>query len=168
MDQIIKNPGFNHISEKFLLNLPFKDIMACQFVNKSTKQILENPLFWIKKWISKGLSKKNRTDWIKTIRLMENTKLVKLVILYIKRILHRNRSVDVPCYIDEKIVKKFSKLPDSSIRKYFNYALKNMLAGSLQICIPFMIHPSGFKLSYPFGSTYGFNDLQTRCNNFIT
>ena len=74
MDQIIQNPGLQHtIIEKFFLSLPFKDIMTCQSVNKSLKEILtSNSVFWIKKWSLKGLSKKNRSDWIKAICLAKN------------------------------------------------------------------------------------------------
>ena len=91
MDQIIQNPGFQHLTEKILLNLPFKDVISLQLVNKTLKEILDDPMFWIKKWILKGLSKKNKDDWIKAIQLTKNTKLVKIIILYAKKVLHRNR-----------------------------------------------------------------------------
>ena len=67
MDQIIENPGFQHLTEKILLNLPLKDLIHLKLVNKSLKDILDNPMFWIKKWKLKGLSKENRDDWIKAI-----------------------------------------------------------------------------------------------------
>ena len=101
MDQIIQNPGFHHITENFFLNLPFKDIMACQLVNRSSKEILANPIFWIKKWGLKGLSKKNQDDWVKAICLAKNdTKLTEIIVSYIKKVLHREDHVfDIPCQI---------------------------------------------------------------------
>ena len=55
MDQIIENPGFQHLTEKILLNLPFKDVISLQLVNKTLKEILDDPMFWIKKGILKEL-----------------------------------------------------------------------------------------------------------------
>ena len=49
MDKIIQNPGFQLITEKILVNLPFEDIIAFQLVNKSCKKILDDPMVWIKK-----------------------------------------------------------------------------------------------------------------------
>ena len=76
MEEIIKNPGFQHITEKIFLALCIRDLLACQLLNKNSKIILDNnPIFWIKKWISSGLSKNNQTGWIKAIQLTKhNTK----------------------------------------------------------------------------------------------
>ena len=152
MDQIIKNPGFQHLTEKFLLNLPFKDVISLQLVNKTLKEILEDPMFWIKKWILKGLSKKNKDDWIKAIQLTKNTKLAKIIILYAKKVLHRNRLVDFSCHIDEKTVDIFSKFTnEAAFQKYFEEAFedKDSLqifdAGSIQICIPLVKNPNALN-----------------------
>ena len=103
MEQIIQNPGFQHVAEKIFLNLPFEDLLTCQLVNMSTNHIVQNPMFWIKKWILKGLTKKNQDDWIKAIQLTN-------VILYMKKVLHNKGSfLDGPCYICEKTVEKLSK-----------------------------------------------------------
>ena len=145
MDQIIQNQGLQHITEKILVNLPFEDMMAFQLVNKSTKDILDDPMVWIKKWISKGLSKKNQEKWIKTIKLMSNTNSAMVIILYIKKVLHRNRFVDMPCYIDEKTMQKFSNLTaddENSIRRYFDQACEERDAGSVQICIALVKKPN--------------------------
>ena len=149
MDQIIKNPGFQHLTEKFLLNLPIKDVISLQSVNKNLKEILDDPMFWIKKWNLKGLSKKNKNDWIKAIQLTKNIKLAKIIILYAKKVLHRNRLVDFPCHIDEKSVDIFSKFTnETAIQKYFEGAfedkdsLQRFDAGSIQICIPLVKNPN--------------------------
>ena len=116
IDQIIQNPGFQLITEKILVNLPFEDIIAFQLVNKSCKKILDDPMVWIKKWISKGLSKKNQGKWIKAIQLTNNPNLMNTnwmkinIILYIQKILHWNDDFDIPCYINEKTVEKFSNV----------------------------------------------------------
>ena len=51
MDQIINNPGLQHITENILLNLDFKNLHVCQSANKNFGQILaNNPVFWLKKF----------------------------------------------------------------------------------------------------------------------
>ena len=62
LEEIINRPGLQHIAEEIFLNLDFRDIMACTEINKSCEEIIENPIFWLKKW--RGLSQKNHEDWI--------------------------------------------------------------------------------------------------------
>ena len=50
MDQIINNPGLQHITENILMNLDFKYLKVCQSVNKTFEEILANPIFWLKKF----------------------------------------------------------------------------------------------------------------------
>ena len=63
--------------------------------------------------------------------------------MYIKKVLHKGRIFDIPCYIDEKIVENFSRpleigqIPDV---ERFNTALRHMDAGETQICVPMLIH----------------------------
>ena len=170
MDQIIENPGFQHLTEKILLNLPFKDVISLQLVNKTLKEILDDPMFWIKKWILKGLSKKNKDDWIKAIQLTKNTKLAKIIILYTKKVLLRNRLVDFPCHIDEKSVDIFSKFTnETAFQKYFEEAfedkdsLQRIDAGSIQICIPLVKNPNELNVREPTpmlkALAYGHNNI---------
>ena len=142
MDQIIQNPGFQHITEKILVTLSFEDIIAFQLVNKSCKKILDDPMVWIKKWISKGLSKKNQGKWIKAIQLTNNSNLMNTnwmkinIILYIQKILHWNDDFDIPCYINEKTVENFSNInfnDGDSIQRYCDQANAEGDAGSIQI-----------------------------------
>ena len=67
----MKNPGLQHIIENVFLNLDYEDLLACQLINNYCKGIIENPMFWLKKWRMRGLSKKNEKDWAKVI---QNTK----------------------------------------------------------------------------------------------
>ena len=109
MDKIVNNPGFQHITEKILLSLDYKDLLECKFINKSFKEILEGPMFWLKKWrLTRGLSKKNHHDWIKAVQITKNTILEEDVDSYIKMIIKIGHFVDVPCYIDSKVVSEFS------------------------------------------------------------
>ena len=68
MEKII-NPGLQHLAESIFLNLNGEDLKACQLINRSANQILDNnPMFWIKKCTQKGLSKENKDDWIKAVQ----------------------------------------------------------------------------------------------------
>ena len=155
IDGIIQNQGFQHLTEKILLNLPVKDLISLLSMNKTLKQILEDPMFWIKKWTLKGLSKKNKDDWMKAIQLTKTTKLAGIIILYIKKVLHRNRIVDMPCHIDEKTVEKFSNFTDeNAFQNYFEEVFeqefhqrlegynKKIDAGNIQICIAMVKNPN--------------------------
>ena len=103
LDQISNNPGLQHIIEKIFLNLDFDSLLACQLINKSCQEVLDDPIFWLKKWILRGLSKKNQTDWTKAVLLLRNTKLKTNLNIYLKRILKKKVFLDIPCYIDEEI-----------------------------------------------------------------
>ena len=130
MDQIINNPGLQHIIEIIFFNLDFEDLMACQLVNKSIKNILKNQMFWLKKWrFNKGLSKTNQNNWIKALKMTKNTNLEKNVALYIKKIIKIGHFVDVPCYIDNDAMIKATEIS-------FEEALKQKNAGVLQILAP--------------------------------
>ena len=107
MDQIVTNPGLQHIIEIIFLNLDFEDLQGCQLVNKSCKKILENPMFWLKKWrLFRGLSKKNQADWAKAIQITRNTSVEINVDRYLKKVIKNGHSMDVPCYIDSDVVNK--------------------------------------------------------------
>ena len=130
MDQIANTPGLQHIIEIIFFNLDFKDLMACQLVNKSLKQILENPMFWLKKWrFNRGLSKKNQNNWIKALQMTKNTSFEKNVDMYIKKVIKIGHFVDVPCYIDNDALMKATTIS-------FQEALKQNNAGVLQILAP--------------------------------
>ena len=160
MEQIANNPGLKHIIENVFLNLDFKDLVACQLVTKSFNQILDGPIFWLKKWRTKrGLSEKNNADWAKAIQITQGTNLEKNVPLYIKRVIMTGHFVDIPCYIDSDVVEKSTEFTfeealkklmdewfekDRSIPNSFLYdkALKEKFPGILQILAPFTENPN--------------------------
>ena len=103
---IVNNPGLQNITEKIFLNLNFEDLMACQLINKSCKEILDYPMFWLKIWrLRQGLSPKNHSDWAKAIQMTQNTTLKGNVCSYIKKIVQIGHFVDVPCFIDYETIK---------------------------------------------------------------
>ena len=59
---------------------------------------MENPIFWLKKFAQRGLSKKNQEDWIKAIQLNTDSELEKNIISYLKWNLKKNEFLDLPCY----------------------------------------------------------------------
>ena len=71
MENIIKNPGLQHLAEKVLRNLDVENLKKCGQINQSCKQIVDNARFWLTKFIS--LSKENQKDWIKAIKQEKNS-----------------------------------------------------------------------------------------------
>ena len=109
MDYIINNPGLQNIIELIFLNLDFEELLVCQLINKSCKEILDNPMFWLKKWrFGQGLSQKNYLDWTKVIQITRDTNLEENVCSYIKKIIQIGHNmVNVPCFIDNEAIRKF-------------------------------------------------------------
>ena len=95
MEKIIINPGLQHLAEEIFLNLDTEDLKICTQINQPCKQILENAMFWLKKFSS--LSKENQKDWMKVMRLVKNSDERNAIIAYLQWNL-KNRVVDFPCY----------------------------------------------------------------------
>ena len=84
MEKIINNPGLQHLAEKVFSNLELKDLEVCAMINQLSKQILDNPIFWLKKFVSRGMSKKNETEWAKAIKLAIKYNMKTQLISYMK------------------------------------------------------------------------------------
>ena len=82
MEKIISNPGLQHLAEEVFWNLDIQDLYVCTQINQSCKQILENPLFWLKKL--KNLSKENQKDWIKILKEVKNSEKIHDIISYLE------------------------------------------------------------------------------------
>ena len=78
MEKIINNPGLQHLVENFFFKLNVEDLKICAEINQSSKQILENPMFWLRKFEDR-LSKENQNEWMKIIQSSENSKKKKLL-----------------------------------------------------------------------------------------
>ena len=117
LENIINNPGLKHITEKLFWNLDYCHLELCSQINRSSKDILEDPMFWIEKLVQRGLSKKNEKDWRNGIQLIRNNSVMgKHVLAYLKWILTTKRgNLDVPCYNTAIVQEKFRKQIDNEI-----------------------------------------------------
>ena len=95
METIVNNPGLQHLAEKVFWNLDLEDLKICAQINQTCKQILQNPIFCLRKF--EHLSKKNKKDWIQTIQLVKNSDKGIAIISYLKWNL-KKEVVDPPCY----------------------------------------------------------------------
>ena len=75
MARLVNTPCLHQVVEIIFLNLNFKDLLAWRLVNSSCRDILDKPLFWLKKCVHNGMSKKNHDDWYKAIKNTRNTNL---------------------------------------------------------------------------------------------
>ena len=50
MDSIASNQGLQHIAEKIFMPMKFKDVLKCRLVNKFWKEVIDQPIFLIKKF----------------------------------------------------------------------------------------------------------------------
>ena len=69
LEKILKNPGLVHLAENIFDNLSHEDMEVCREINQSSKEIFDNPMFWLRKFGS--LSKENQKDWINVIQSVE-------------------------------------------------------------------------------------------------
>ena len=125
-ENVIKNPGLQHLAETIFSYLNYNDLQSCQCINRSSKSILANPKFWLQKFVQRGMSKQNQNDWIKAIKLTKDTDFERNLQLYLKRSLCQRTMIDIQCFIDENTMQKSSKLLKKSgsfksiIKKYEN------------------------------------------------
>ena len=64
LKNIFNNPGLQHIAETIFCNLSYEDLEACRIVNQSCKQVLDDPMLWLKQFIRRGLSIKNQKSCV--------------------------------------------------------------------------------------------------------
>ena len=115
MENIITNPGLQHLAEKILWNLDVKHLKICGLINQSCQQILDNPIFWLKKF--RGLSEKNQKDWIKVLKSLNNHEKRKATISYLQWKL-KNKPIKLPCYTSPTVQDDFrKKILGSCMRK---------------------------------------------------
>merc|ERR1711953_1486229 len=50
LEKILNNPGLAHLAENIFGNLTDEDAEICRDINQSSKQILDNPMFWLSKF----------------------------------------------------------------------------------------------------------------------
>ena len=142
MENIIQNPGLQHITEMILFNLDFEALKKCQLLNKSFNDILEDPMFWLRKWrTQRGLSKKNHDDWVIAIKLTKNTNTEANIKLYLEKIIENGHIVDIPCFIDSHAVEKSTQFT-------FERALEESELGILQILASIDYKPSECRVLY--------------------
>ena len=98
MEKILNNPGLQHLAENLFLNLSSADLKKCLLINQFTNQILENPMFWIKKLIQNGLSEENQNDWINAIQSETNIEKKKNIVDYLSWNSKKENCFDLPCY----------------------------------------------------------------------
>ena len=107
MEKILNNPGLVHLAENIFGNLADEDVEVCRDINQASKQILNNPIFWLRKFGS--LSKENQRDWIKVIQSVKNSDKGISIISYLQWNLKKEALVDLPCYTSPTIQKNFRK-----------------------------------------------------------
>ena len=107
METIICNPGLQHLAEKVLLNLDPWKLKICRQINQYCKQILQNPLFWLKKF--RNISTEYQKDWIKVLKKVKNSDKSNDIISYLQWKLKKDPLEDLLCYTNPAIQDDFRK-----------------------------------------------------------
>ena len=107
MEKILKNPGLEHLAENIFGNLSDEDVEVCRGINQSSREILDNPMFWLRQFGS--LSKKNQKDWFKVIQSAKNSDKEKVILRYLQSNLKKEDAGDLPCYTSPAVQDDFRK-----------------------------------------------------------
>ena len=135
MENILKNSGLKHIAENIFLNLDFENLEICGMINWSCKQIMDNPIFWLRKFVRKGvLSKENQKEWNRAIQSKMNSDMEKHILMYLKWNLKNNDSFNLPCYT--------SSVAQEDLRKKINDAAWNGNTEIVKIMVPLTDNPN--------------------------
>ena len=107
METIIRNPGLQHLAQEVFWNLNVEELRICAQITQSCKQILKNPIFYLRKF--NGLSKKNQKDRINTIQSVKNPEKGIAIISYLQWNLKKDAFVDLPCYSRPAVQDDFNR-----------------------------------------------------------
>ena len=141
MEKIVSNPGLQHLAENIFSNLNVEDLKLCRQINQSWKQIVENvenPIFWLNKF--KSLSKDNLKDWIKIIKLHQNSDKQQAIIYYLQWNL-KKETTDLPCYTSPTVQDDFRK-KIFEICGHCRYMLSNEDIETVKILVPLTDNPN--------------------------
>ena len=102
LENFMNNPGLQHLAEIILLNLDYQTLELCKSVNDTFKQFLNatmnDSMFWLKRFIQRGLSKKNQEDWLEVIQMTRDGRvpanIEKYIVWYLKLYSRNGRLVD--------------------------------------------------------------------------
>ena len=83
MENLTQNPGFQHLLEHIFVLLDHEDLLSCRIVGSYWKKIIDNPRFWIRKFVPKFGDKKFYATWKQLIHITENSLLEKNLVLCI-------------------------------------------------------------------------------------
>ena len=128
LEKFINIPGLQHLAENIFLNLKYRDLEACRLVKASFQlildQLMENPLFWLERFLLGEMSRKNHMDWLEIIQMTRGTNVGETILLYLKLYGKNERVIDfdVPCYLMKENLEKYSeiiiKVKDRNISKH--------------------------------------------------
>ena len=109
LQNILNNPGLVHIAENIFGNFTEMDVEVCQDINQSSNEILNNPMFWLRRF--GNLSKENQKDWFKVLQSVKTSKKEKAIVSYLQWILKKDTTlvalVDLPCYNNPDVQEYF-------------------------------------------------------------
>ena len=102
LENFINNPGLQHLAEIILLNLDYQTLELCKSVNDTFQQFLNatmnDSMFWLKRFIQRGLSKKNQEDWLEAIQMTRDANIEKYIVWTLELSSKNGRLVDLDVF----------------------------------------------------------------------
>ena len=103
MENFTKVPGLRGISEDIFKLLDKKSLMDCRLVNSSWKNVLEQPMFWLKKMNLEKASMNFQRSWKKLAQQLEDGHPKKEFVLTLIKISKRTKQ-NLPLKIVKKLL----------------------------------------------------------------
>ena len=88
MEAITNSPGLQHISDDIFKLLDKKSLINCREVNSSWKNVLDEPIFWLKKYKREYPSSDVPKSWKTLAQELEGEKLRNEFVLTLIKIWH--------------------------------------------------------------------------------
>ena len=115
LENLISNPGLQHIAENITCHLNFQALEACEqiffpefgnFLQKLSKSFLM-------KFALRGMSEKQQIDWKSAIEITKGTKNnmeIVFVFSYLKKCFKNENVSDLHCYMDEEFFQRSARM----------------------------------------------------------
>ena len=93
MEAITKNPGLQHISEDIFKLLDTKTLVSCRSVNSSWKNVLNQPMFWLKKLNSQDMPLDVQRSWKTLVEELDDDQVANELVLIMTKVYSNGKKI---------------------------------------------------------------------------
>jgi len=95
METILKKPGLHHIAEDTFLNLDGKTLSNCTELNQNSKEIIDKPMFWLKKFSQQKVPLNDIEPWKALVQKLNDSNLEQQLAMKLKEMYNSGNRIAV-------------------------------------------------------------------------